>query len=251
MTAGRSSYSSEIELQKIQSPFDHWKLQIVATSWACFFWCPRVWLFFLSRFHDTQLIYFVIFTQIVQRWCFQLLSIEPSRILGQNTACRHPNVSSHEWDIHDNNKFILEHLISLSFCYTPETCFIRCDKPSQYSGQKRTCMSNGCSSAFLTSGLQYRSWWAAQRDDSCADIGKGKLRLKIQQGLFRYWIHSTKQETQARTKCRHCNAGPLTHWCIYQISLYCDGSNLASLVLPAITMYLMGHNLKLWMQDSQ
>jgi hypothetical protein len=35
---------------------------------------------------------------------------------------------------------------------------------------------------------------------ACKDIGKGKLRLKIEQGLFRYWIHSTKQETQARTK---------------------------------------------------
>ncbi len=78
---------------------------------------------------------------------------------------------------------------------------------------------------------------------ACIDIGKGKLRLKIQQGLFRYWIHSTKQETQARTKWRHCNTGPLTHWCIYQMSFYCDGSNLASLVLPAITMYLMGHSL--------
>jgi hypothetical protein len=35
---------------------------------------------------------------------------------------------------------------------------------------------------------------------ACTDIGKGKLRLKIQQGVFRYWIHSTKQETQAITK---------------------------------------------------
>ncbi len=230
LTAWRSLYTSNLH-SIIES------CKLFQTSWACYFWHARVWLFFfLSRFHGTQLIYVAIFTQIVKCWFdLQLMfsTAEYHALLqnpSANTACRHANVSSHGWDIQDNNKFILEHLVLLVLLLHTRDLFHQMWR-AQSSGQERASMSNTSSSAFLSSGLQYGSWlaretWGLNFSKDSSDTGCTIGNKK------------SKQEPSEETATQsHLPIDPYTrcHILVMKAIWHC--------LFPTIIMHLLGHNL--------